>query len=161
MNSTLIFGTLGTVVAGVLTAMIIYWLKKPSVKDKDRFEFYRVVFNRPAFKGVFTWRCDMDEYVEALDETMKALNSGYFATFNDERNVKRAISEIKNAEWKATMENITGYLQDIKQVLNSNATPFEKAAEIDKLRDRTIADINKIFSELKIDPLKIPTKVKT
>lgn len=161
MNSTLIFTTLGTIVAGVLTAMIIYWLKKPSLNDKDRFDFYRFVFNRPAFKGMFTWHSDINEFKQAIDEIMKALNTGHFTTFDDKPDPKRGISKIHKEEWRAAMENVTSDLQNIKQILQNNASPFEKADVIDKLRDKSIIEINKILTELKIDTLKIPTEVKT
>lgn len=161
MNTTIIYETLGTIVAGVITAMIVYWWKKPLVRDKERFKFYRFVFNRPAFKGKFTWHCDISEYKEALNEIMKALNTGFYKTFDDKPNDKRAIDKIHDKHWRASMENVALNLQNIKQILQNNADPFVKANEIDDIRDNTIIEINKILSELKIDLLKIPTEVKT
>lgn len=44
--------------------------------DKDLFRFYRKIFDRPAFRGPFSWQTDPQPFRRGMGLTLKAINTG-------------------------------------------------------------------------------------
>jgi hypothetical protein len=71
-----LIGVLGAVLGAIVSAVATVRLQKRKVSDREQFYSWRVVFDRPAFRGSFTYRSDPRPFVDAIRQTVRAVNTG-------------------------------------------------------------------------------------
>ena len=133
------------------------------LQDKDLFRFYRRVFDRPAFRGPFSWQTDPQPFKRGMELTLKAINTGILkdkmgVTLIEDMPTR---GEIKSERLRITMEEIAARL---KKICNLAANPSEPGltgrGNIDEERDEIIKKLNEVWITIGISPMTIPTEIK-
>lgn len=73
---TALIGVLGVVLGAVVSAFISSWLQKRRISDKEQFYSWRVVFDRTAFRGPYSWHSAQEPFIDAMKQTIRAINTG-------------------------------------------------------------------------------------
>jgi len=132
------------------------------LQDKDVFKFYRKIFDRPAFRGPFSWQTDPQPFRRGMELTLKAINTGILKdkmgiTLIEDMPTK---GEIRSERLRITMEEIAASL---KKICNLAASPEEpgltRQGNIDEERDEIIKMLNEIWITIGIPPMTIPTDI--
>lgn len=144
---------------------------KTEKSDYDIFLDYRVVFDRPAFKSKYTIDSDHPNYTRALQDIINAINTGIIVTRSGIEITRTSPKTfIINDKWRITMEQIEATLSQIIKMEfqwpNSNAPNSTELwqkfyQDIDSKRDSIIISLNKIWEELGIPTLPIPSKTES
>lgn len=134
--------------------------------DYDIFLGYRVVFDRPAFKRAYTFHSSRVYFLNAINDTIRAINTGRHLTRHGEELTEvKPKTFIRNKIWRDEMEQIEIDLSKIKQ-LEFELGPEEKTSQeqrdafaqsMDKIRDGIVVVLNEIWTELGIPTLQIPS----
>lgn len=131
--------------------------------DKELFRFYRKIFDRPAFRGPFSWQTDPQPFKRGMELTLKAINTGILkdktgSTLIDDMPTR---GEIKSEKLRKTMEEVSASL---KKICNLAASQVEHGltgqGNIDEERDDIIKTLNEIWITLGMPPMTIPTEIK-
>jgi hypothetical protein len=155
---------IGGVLAAVATACMAHWLGHRRGSDRELLRFLRLVFDRPAFRGPFSWQTDPKPFHEAIGLTIKALSTGVLLDRQGHELAKgRPVSDLRRRSWRHSLQGIPADLKEVQQLMyicqtNAPHSP-EVAAKIDSGRDSIIRKLNAIFVAQGIDPLPIPTEV--
>ncbi len=129
--------------------------------DREIFEFYRQAFNRPAFKGKWQWHSSLRQYDQAINDTIRAINTGILTTRSG-KEFLRIFTDmyIANEQWRREKEKIVLRLSNIRISLqNANfMQPNVVGDVLDNERNEIIRSLNKILEALNIERLPIPTE---
>ena len=131
--------------------------------DKEIFRFYRRIFDRPAFRGPFSWQTDPQPFKKGMELTLKAINTGILTDKSGAILVKDipTRSEIKSETLATAMENISARLKKICNLVASDLGPgLTGDGNVDEERDAIIKILNEIWITIGIRPMTIPTKIK-
>jgi hypothetical protein len=140
-------------------AVCKYVLDRRRASDKELFLFWRQAFNRPAFRGPFSWQTDPEPFRRAIEITLKAVNTGVLQDRRgQELGRSKGTTYIRSRRRRSEMERVTIRLKRIHNLMGSPRSP-ESEAEIDSERNEVIKTMNGMFNELKIHPLPIPTEI--
>lgn len=86
--------------------------------DKDLIKFYVQCFDRPAFQDDIREEGRMEDFEQAIEDTIIALNTGILRT-RDGAIIKQAEgkSAIQNSDWREKLDNISEMLVSIRRRL--------------------------------------------
>jgi hypothetical protein len=162
--STATVSALIGVVGAILGAVIARWIERRRASDKEAFAFWRVAFDRPAFKGLYTWQSDQEAFKRAIEDTIKAVTTGVLTDrHGTELGRCKAKAYLKRSEWLSTMDTIESRLNRIRKLIPSEIgeVDLKVTEEMDKERDEILKSLNEIWKLLKIPLLPKPTDVKS
>lgn len=131
--------------------------------DKDLFRFYRKIFDRPAFRGPFSWQTDPKPFKRGMELTLKAINTGILKDKTGTTLIEDMPTrgDIRSETLRITMEEIAARL---KKICNLVASPEEPGltgqGNVDEERDEIIKKLNEIWITIGIPPMTIPTEIK-
>jgi len=157
-----IIGGLVAILGSLLTAFVTYKLQRKRASDKELFYVWRMAFDRPAFKGPYTWHSDQLAFKRAIDLTLKAVNTGVLLDRHDvEMGRGRGKAYIGNSKRRSTMDDVERRLNHIRGLIPEPGQPPQEgvAATMDDARDEIIRTLNEVWKELGIPLLPIPSKV--
>ncbi len=133
--------------------------------DRDLFEFFRMIFNRPAFRGPMMWQTDPKPFKSAIDLTLQAVNTGVVQnrhgivlrkyegmTWPADKNLRSKMEEIQSRLHTVSML--------IEKLIGGDADRGEILKAIDNERDEIIKVLNGMLARFDIPLLPIPTEVK-
>lgn len=169
-----LIGIVGAVLGAAAGAYLTYKFtqrqQQQRMSDRQIFEAWRIAFDRPAFKGPWTWHSNIGAFRRAIEATIKAVDTGDIRG-SEERGKGRAY--LSNREWLLKMDEVERRLNRIRslvyQIENPETKPSHEqekpltdvSAMIDHERDEVIETLNSIWKVLKIPTLRKPTEVKT
>lgn len=166
---TALIGVLGVVLGAVVSAFISSWLQKRRISDKEQFYSWRVVFDRTAFRGPYSWHSAQEPFIDAMKQTIRAINTGIvFHPGLGEDTVHRGKgkSQLRRAEWRRDMDQVERRLHNIVVVVEARmgGTPAYpdmdlSTVDIDKERDAVVDVMNGIWRRLNIPVLDLPTSI--
>lgn len=160
-----IIGALGAVIATLSVFFLQRRSERKKISDKDLFQNWRIAFYRRAFKGKFRWTTNVGEFEKAIEDTIKAVITGF--TTNADTSIRQGgKTNINNNEWSECMENIERKLHNIlglsrkkdEDVAYDDPHYKESVRKIDEEREEIIKILNSIWVELGIRPLKLPSE---
>jgi hypothetical protein len=131
--------------------------------DKDLFRFYRKIFDRPAFRGPFSWQTDPQPFKRGMELTLKAINTGILTDKMGNTLIEDMPSrgEIRSERLRTTMEEVASSLKKICNLATSSVEPgLTGVGNIDEERDEIIKKLNEIWITIGMTPLPIPTEIK-
>jgi hypothetical protein len=155
-----IIGGLIAVLGSILAAFLTHKLERRLASDKELFSVWRMAFDRPAFKGPFTWHSDQQAFRRTIDLTLKAVNTGVLL---DRQGVElgrgKGKAYIRDAKKRSVMDTVEKRLQRIQNLIPRSSDPqVEKVATaIDQERNEIIRSLNNIWNSLEIPLLPLPT----
>lgn len=144
--------------------------------DKDLVLYYARCLDRPAFRSPFHQEISFADFDQAIEDTMLALNTGYWRTRDGAVIGRReGKSFIINPEWRMKLDEIVNKLETVRSILR-RALSLDKMMyttradmdflmerrfrgdhnlrrEIDNLRNEAIAIMNSLVSKLGRQPL--------
>jgi hypothetical protein len=135
------------------------------LKDRQILTLMAKAFFRPAFHTPIVYEGSVPDFIQAIGDTIKALNTGYLDT-RDGRPIERILSldALENRRIKATMRGIVTKLNllrgmciegldagKIKQVGPRWITDLELARPMEDLRSEVLADFRRIYPDLQKD----------
>ena len=147
--------------ATLLVPLIQKRLDKVKLSDKEMFEYWRYAFDRPAFRGPFTWQSDQQRFEQSIRDTIQAITTGNSPSQNpDKKGLPK--SYLKNREWLVIMDKVVDHLRKVTWALSGRTTMSQDQIGLlaDNERDEAIKLLNEILNQLKIPLLEIPTLVK-
>jgi hypothetical protein len=171
-----LIAAVGAVLATVLGVVLTQRLRPREISDKEQFRNWRDAFDRAAFKGPYTWHSDPDAFLKAIKDTLRTINTG--AQYDGQRllTTGKGRGRIRNARWRAEMKEIERKLSYIRQSVEERGALAPELATLpeppgqprqslpermDEARDEIIIRLNRIWSDLGIEPLEVPTTVTT
>ena len=157
-----IIGGLIAILGSLLTAFLTHKMERKRASDKELFYVWRMAFDRPAFKGPYTWHSDQLAFKRAIDLTLKAVNTGVLLDRHDvEMGRGRGKAYIGNSKRRSAMDNVEHRLNHIRGLIPELGQPPQDgvAAAIDGERDEIIRMLNEVWKDMDIPLLPIPSKV--
>ena len=160
-TATIVAAVIG-VVATITAVFLTRYLESRRHSDKELFYFWRMAFDRSVFKGAYILHSDHQAFKDALDATIKAINTGVlFDRDGNELGHVKGKSYIRNPHHRQLLNNVVDALEQVRSLLPIDGPPSQHAATgIDTLRDKAIEILNEVFTKLKIPPLPLPTETK-
>jgi uncharacterized membrane protein len=154
---------LSAALAAAAAAATTYVLAHRRTSDRNTMKFVRRVFDRPAFRGPFSWQTDPQPYHRALGLTIKALNSGVLQDRQGTELAKGSpLSAIRRRAWRQALADVPSRLKDISNHVEEYKQPRVRdqaaALQIDSERDEVIRRLNVILVAAGLDSLPIPSK---
>jgi hypothetical protein len=131
--------------------------------DKEQFREWLLYFDRPAWRGPFTWKSDPGPYEQVLANTIKAINSGYLAMSAGEMSEHRTLgkSQLRNKQLRGEMDEIVERLEKVRAMVRATiddpSRREEFAPEIDAERDEIVRTLNRVAERFKLQVLRLPT----
>jgi hypothetical protein len=149
---------------GALLAVILkFALDRRRTSDREILHVLRVAFDRPAFKGPFTWHSDQSSFKRAIEQTIKAVNTGVLQDTAGHELVKgKGLAYIKDSWLRSEIENVERRLKRIGNLVQNiiEERPEPDAPQvIDSERDEIVRALNEVWKRLRIPTLPIPTEV--
>jgi len=85
-------------------------------KDKKRIAFFAQCLDRPAFRTYFHQEMSFSEFDQAMEDTIIALNTGYWKTRSGEL-IQRGEGKVNlvNPEWRKKLEQITHLVEEVRR----------------------------------------------
>jgi hypothetical protein len=141
-------------------------LGRRHISDKEQFRRWLTVFDRPAFKGPYSWKSDPKPFEEAIDIVIKAVNSGEVTNRQGARLTELSgigKSQLRDGELRAKMDEVVERLQRIRSLVRAQLAGRQTgptlAMEIDSHRDWIIDAMNQAWAKFHLRGLKLPTTV--
>ena len=141
--------------------------RRRSMPDREQLREWLLFFDRPAWKGPLSWKTDLSKYEKALDDTVKAINTGHLATRSGaplEDHRARGKSQLRDEKLRATMEEVGDRLERVRSLLREGRDDPAKhvalADQIDRERDEIVITLNAAAQRFGLIGLRVPTSVK-
>ena len=160
-----IIATLMGVAGGIGGTVLADRLRRQRrMTDKEQLREWMLFFDRPAWRGPFTWKSDPRPYEQVLADTIKAINTGQLATrgggeLTDHR--ARGKSQLRNPQLRGEMDEIVERLERVRRMvretIDDHARRAQFTTQIDAERDEIVRLLNRIAERFKLNGLPIPT----
>jgi hypothetical protein len=138
--------------------------RERETSDRGALELWRIAFDRPAFKGPYQWHSDQDAFRQAINLTIKCINTGslYDRHENTVSFNARARTQIENPEWRKAGEAMVSKLADLTRLIpRDKQRPDQKTQEdIDQIRNEVIDILNPIWESVGLRTARRPTEAK-
>ena len=142
--------------------------RRRSMPDREQLREWLLFFDRPAWRGPLSWKTDLSKYEKALDDTIKAVNTGHLATRSGtplEDHRVRGKSQLRDQQLRADMDDIGDRLERVRSLLREGRDdPAKQAAladQIDHERDQIVRTLNSAAQRFRLNGLRVPTSVKS
>lgn len=150
-------GIAGTVLADRLR-------RQRHMSDKEQFREWLLFFDRPAWRGPFTWKSDPRPYEQVLTDTIKAINTGHLVTRGgaelSEHRV-RGKSQLRSPQLRGEMDEIVERLERVRtmvrQTIDDAGRRAQFASQIDIERDEIVGMLNRVAERFRLQGLPLPT----
>jgi hypothetical protein len=121
----------GPIIAALITATvaILGWFvnhalsrRKPPKSDKDVILFFLKCFDRPAFKTQFDKEVSDEDFIQAIEDTITAINTGKLLHRRDRTVLAegRDRHQLSNDTWRREMARIESLLQEIRSLYRAS-----------------------------------------
>jgi|SRR5215217_9473217 len=110
-------GAIMSIISGVAVFIIQRLVTKKIISDKDMLLRLNTAFDRPAFKGPFTWYSGAPNYREAVRQSIRAIATGYTSRGTEpEPGLGRVY--LRNKLWRSKLEDVMNRLSHIISLLD-------------------------------------------
>ncbi|HEY5844214.1 MAG TPA: hypothetical protein VIU87_22640 [Mycobacterium sp.] len=175
MDSTAVVAIVAALIGagGAMTAVLLtFRLNKRSISDKEQLRLWRVLLDRPAFRGPYSWKSNPERYDSTITIVIEAINTGQVTNREglESQGLRgKGRSQLRDENLRDVMEKVVDHLLRVralvrKQMGAKSKNPPENLSldemkEMDRLRDEIISTMNESWSKFKISTLKLPTEV--
>lgn len=137
--------------------------------DKEALDFFRSFIDRPAIHQPFSIEGNMHDFLEAITDIIRALNTGIMKTREgDEIARTKPRSRLSNPDWSQKLEIIAHRFEDLRtrfqiairgneMILYPNGNYCfnnrELPDEIDAMRDSIVLLFNELLREANLNPI--------
>ena len=142
------------------------------MSDKEQFQEWLLFFDRPAWRGPFSWQTDPRPYEKVLTDTLKAINTGQLVTRGGtvlSDHSARGKSQLREPQLRVEMDDIVQRLERlrklVREIISAPVTAMQEAREragssIDADRDEIVRRLNTIAARFNLHTLPLPTSVR-
>lgn len=138
--------------------------------DKEALERFRLIMDRPAMHQPFRIEGNMHDFLTAITDIIRALNTGILKTREgDEFSRTKPRSMLSNPDWRQKLEIITSRLEELRTRFEIAVRSGEMTLspngfyafynqqlpnEIDAMRDAIILLFNELLQEAELQPIR-------
>lgn len=140
--------------------------RRRHMSDREQFREWLLFFDRPAWRGPFTWKSDPRPYEQVLTDTIKAINTGQLATRSGadlSEHTARGKSQLQDRQLRNEMDEIVTRLEKVRAMVRATIDEpggrADSADQIDAERDEIVRILNTIADRFKLHGLPQPTSV--
>ena len=145
-------------------------LDSSSQSDKETLEYFRSFFDRPALHQPFKIEGNMSDFLVAITDIIRALNTGILKTREGDLIKKiKPRNMFSNPNWRQRLEIITSRFEELRTrleiavrdneiTINSNGFYYfhnqKLPFEIDAIREALILLLNELLQEAQLEPIR-------
>jgi hypothetical protein len=168
---------IAAIIGGIFLAIL--WRRgtrpPPPTPDKSHIVFFRLCMDRPALKTTFDQERSQEDFCQAIEDTITALNTGTLQNRKNSTVLAQGPSRhtLQNKRWYARMEQVVTDLQDVKSIYVDakrrarievderdgtyymRITDPKVVPEIDKARLDAVKTFNTVCEEAKVPVLAV------
>jgi hypothetical protein len=146
---------------------LAHGLNKRRLSDKEQFRNWLTLFDRPAFRGRYSWKSKPKPFEETMSIMINAINTG------DVRNRRGAQlteicgkgkTQLRDAGLRAQMDEVVVRLLKVRGLvrvqMRGDPAGRDLASQIDTHRDWIISSMNQSWKRLGLRGLELPTQLK-